>query len=95
MIEKPGQRRNELKFSRVEQRTHSDGIDLNIGLVRSHSFGHSGRAGRRGQTISDEYRHARYAGTLALNSIYTDPSSTDRSRCPYTEQTATICLRHG
>jgi len=70
MIVNPGRRRDELKFSRVDRKKHSDGVDLNAGLVRIDSFGHNGRAGGRGLTISDEYRYARYVGTLALNSNY-------------------------
>jgi len=41
--------------------------------VRNRSFGHNGWTGGRGLTISDEYRHARYVGTLALNSNYSVP----------------------
>ena len=68
MIEEPGRRRDEPKFSPVElKRIHSDGVDLNTELVCKQSFGHSGQTGRRGRTISDEYRNARYVGTLALN----------------------------
>ena len=68
MIVKPWQRGDELKFGSVErERILSDGVDLNTDLVRSRSFGHSGEAGSRRWTVSDEYRHARYVGTLALN----------------------------
>jgi len=79
---KPGRRRDELKFSRVDRKKHSDGVDLNTGLVRNHSFGHNGRAGGRRLTISDEYCNARYVGTLALNNNR-PYSSTDCSRYSY------------
>jgi len=79
---KPGRRRDELKFSCVDRKKHSDGVDLNTGLVRNHSFGHNGRASGRRLTISDEYCNARYVGTLALNNNR-PYSSTDCSRYSY------------
>jgi len=47
MIVKPRQRRDGLKFSKVDRRRHSDAEDLDTISVCFRGFGHSGRAAGR------------------------------------------------
>ena len=96
MIVKPWRRWDELKFSVVDQRRNSDRVNLDTSLVCGCGFCQSGQGVRWWLTVCDQYCHALYVCTLALNvTIQFHSSINGEKNCVQVSQFSLVHFSYG